>query len=88
MSFWYNRTACDVLEEMRKCHETHNYSYLLGLIEELQSMCYRMEAALGDKKNLERMPDEIRRLKAEIKELEKHKRGLKLANGDTSSEWE
>ena len=46
-----SRTACEVLEEIRKLDETKNYSYLLGLIEELQSMCNRMEAGLSRKRN-------------------------------------
>lgn len=43
-----NRTACDVLEEMRKCHGTSNFSYLPGLIEEMQTIANRMEAGLTD----------------------------------------
>lgn len=49
-----NRTICNVLEEMRQCHETRNFSYLLGLIEEAQSMANRMEAALYDQSDLDR----------------------------------
>ena len=88
MSYWLNRTACAVLDEMREAHKVHNYSYFLGLIEELQSMCNRMESALGDKKMLEEMPTEIARLKAEIKVLRKEKKKLRLATGDTTPEWE
>jgi len=65
---YLNRTLCDVLEEMRKCHETRNYSYLSGLIEEVQSMGNRMEAALSDGHDYERT---LGRLKAAEKELKK-----------------
>ncbi len=75
---WLNRTLCDVLEDMRKANENRNYSYLAGLIEEAQSMGNRMEAALGDQKDVEKMQarwhelkDEIKALKAEKAQLEK-----------------
>jgi hypothetical protein len=38
----FNRTVCDMLEEMRKCAETGNYSYLPGLIEEALEASVRM----------------------------------------------
>ena len=41
-----NRYLCDVLNEMRKCVKTLNFSYLLGLIEEAQTLGSRMEAKL------------------------------------------
>jgi len=44
-----NRYICDVLEEMRKCHETRNYSYIPGLIEELQVISNRMESKISEK---------------------------------------
>ena len=47
-----NRTICDVLEEMRTCYKTRNFSYILSLIEEAQSMANRMEGALWDQKEL------------------------------------
>lgn len=37
-----NRTACDVLEAMRQCSKTGNFSYLPGLVEELQNITIRM----------------------------------------------
>ena len=33
----WSRTLCSVLEEMRKCFETRNFSPLHGLIEEAQT---------------------------------------------------
>jgi predicted RNase H-like nuclease (RuvC/YqgF family) len=70
-----NRTLCDTLSEMRKCHEARHYGYLVGLIEEAQTYANRMEAALMDKHDIERMHESIKELKVEIKELrvEKHK---------------
>lgn len=70
---WINRTLCAVLEEMRKCHETHNYSYMPGLIEEAQTMANRMEAGLGNKEDVEQMERTRTRLKAEIKALKAEK---------------
>ena len=70
-----NRTLCDVLEEMRKAHDTRNYSYLPGLIEEVQSYGNRMEAAIWDKHSISDYIEKLyrlrKKLKAKITELEK-----------------
>ena len=58
-----NRILCAVLEEMRDCAKTLNFSYLLGLIEELQTLGNRMEAKLFDIKDFERLHDDIKDLK-------------------------
>ena len=71
-----NRTLCDVLAEMRKANDTRNYSYLLGLVEEAQNLGNRMEAALGDKKDVKRWSEERVTLRKEIKELRKEKKDL------------
>ena len=60
---------CDVFEEMRKAHETANFSYLPGLIEEAQYMGNKMEAAIEDKNDLKRYEQKISELKKEKKEL-------------------
>ena len=39
-----NRYICTVLDEMRDCVKTSNFSYLSGLIEEAQSLANRMES--------------------------------------------
>ena len=65
-----NRMMCDVLEEMRDCTKTLNFSYLLGLIEEAQSLGNRMEAKLYDIKDFERLRDDIKDLKKKKKKLE------------------
>jgi len=66
-----NRVVCSVLEEMRQCHRTRSYGALPGLIEEVQSMVNRMEAALWDQKDHERLLDDIRELKKKAKKLRK-----------------
>jgi pyrimidine operon attenuation protein/uracil phosphoribosyltransferase len=71
-----NRTVCDVLKEMREAHKQHNYSYLLGLIEEVQSMANRMESALHDRSDFKYSLAKAKKLKAEIKELKKKKKDL------------
>lgn len=76
-----NRTICEVLQEMRKLNETRNYSYLLGLIEEAQTMANRMEAGLYDKHDLEHVRKEHKRLKKEVEELQEKKRNLKEKKG-------
>lgn len=65
-----NRTLCAVLEELRTCTKTMNFSYALGLIEEAQTLGNRMEAALWDQ-------HEIKDLRAEIKKLSKERDKLK-----------
>jgi len=77
-----NRTLCSVLEEMRKAYETRNFSYLIGLIEEAQSMGNRMEAGLWDQKDFERAKEEHSKLKAKIKELKKEKNLLDKSEED------
>lgn len=77
-----NRTLCSVLEEMRKAYETRNFSYLIGLIEEAQSMGNRMESKLWDQKDFERAKEEHSKLKAKIKELKKEKNLLDKSEED------
>jgi len=65
-----NRTLCDVLDEMRKCVKTSNYSYLPGLIEEAQSMGNRMEASFESKRDVDEYEKQKKELYKELKELE------------------
>ncbi len=65
-----NRYLCSVLDEMRECTKTLNFSYLSGLIEEAQTLGSRMEAKLYDIKDFERLRDHIKELKKEKKKLE------------------
>ena len=76
-NYWVNRTLCDVLDEMRKCHETRNYAGLMALVEEAQSKANRMESGLADKKDLVKMEEEWHQLKKEIKKLRKKKDKLR-----------
>ena len=66
-----NRYLCEVLTEMRTCSETKNYSYLLSLIEEAQTLANRMEASLYDKKDYTSIKSKIKEKKEELKKLEK-----------------
>jgi hypothetical protein len=65
-----NRYICTVLDEMRDCIKTLNFSYLSGLIEEAQSLANRMESRLYEIKDFERLHEDIRKLKVEKKKLE------------------
>ena len=71
-----NRYLCDVLSEMRKCVKTLNFSYLLGLIEEAQTLGSRMESKLFEIKDFDRLHEEIRDLKKKKKKLEKEVEAL------------
>jgi cell shape-determining protein MreC len=64
-----NRLLCTVLEEMRECIKTLNFSYLMGLIEEAQTLASRMESRLYDIKDYDRIMEEIRDLKKKKKKL-------------------
>ena len=71
-----NRYLCDVINEMRKCVKTLNFSYLLGLIEEAQTLGSRMESKLFDIKDFDRLHEEIRDLKKKKKKLEREVEAL------------
>ena len=68
-----NRTICSILEEMRKAYESRNFSYIIGLIEEVQSAANRMEAALWDQHDIKRLETKKKDLKEEIKKLREEK---------------
>ena len=65
-----NRLLCAVLDEMRECVKTTNFSYLPGLIEEAQSLGNRMEAHLYDIKDFDRLHKNIKDLKKKKKKIE------------------
>ena len=67
---YLNRTVCDVLSEMRANYKTRNFANQLGLIEEVQSMANRMEAALQDQKDLQSVRGRVKEVKQELDELE------------------
>ena len=71
MSYGLNRYLCDVLAEMRTCSEMRNYSFLLSLIEEAQTLANRMEASLYDKRDYTAIKKMIAEKKVELKKLEK-----------------
>jgi len=78
-TYGLNRYVCTVLEEMRKCLTTYNFSILPSLIEEAQTLVNRMEAKLYDIKDLDTLHDKIKQKKKELKELDdkiKEKQGL------------
>ena len=68
---YLNRTICGVLEEMRSCNETKNYSYLLGLIEEAQSMGNKMESKIDLINDFEELKDKYKELEEQKNELKK-----------------
>ena len=65
-----NRLLCAVLDEMRECVKTLNFSYLLGLIEEVQTLGNRMESRLFEIKDFERLHKEIKALEKKRKKIE------------------
>lgn len=75
MFYGLNRGLCDVLSEMRTmlklAKDSNSKNVLLSLIEEAQIMGNRMEAALYDIKDLERLHDDIKDKKEELKKLKR-----------------
>lgn len=74
--YYPNRLMCSTLDEMRdslKLLDELNIktyrSHMSMLIEEVQSMANRMEAAISDKSDVEEMIVKRRQLKKEIKKL-------------------
>ena len=79
-----HRTICSVLEEMRSCNETKNYSYLLGLIEEAQAMANKMESKIDLINDFEELKDKYKELGERKNELKKE---IKIKGGKVEN-WE
>lgn len=75
--FYLHRTLCDVLEEMRDCYKSRNFAHLMGLIEEAQSMGNRMEAGLGEVKDLPKIQARFTSVRAEYKDEKDKLKNLK-----------
>lgn len=74
--FGINRYLCSVLDDMRKCCETLNFSPMKGLVEEAQILGNRMESGLSDKKNLMEVNEEYRKARKKYKTLQKEIKAL------------
>ena len=66
---WPSRSLCSILEDMRTTLKINNFSYLNGLIEEIQYSANRMEAGLEDKEGLFTMKQDYSKLKKEYNTL-------------------
>jgi len=67
--FGRNRLLCDVLDDMRLCDKSRNYSALKGLIEEAQIYGNRMEQALQSQKDILKLETRISELKRDHRQL-------------------
>lgn len=81
-----NRYVCDVLDELRKCYKTRNFSYLPGLIEEIQTLVNRMESALQEKSDYEHWHKKVKEEKEEYKRLLKESNKLRKKKGEKPKE--
>lgn len=68
-SMWTNRTLCSILSDMRKALKTLNFALFPMLIEELQIGADRMEAALEDQKDINKLREARANLKDEVRQL-------------------
>jgi hypothetical protein len=82
------RYLCDILRDMRSAYETRNFSYLLGLIEELQYRAYRMENKIEQIDDIKTLENQRVNLKREIKELREEKKKLKIEQNKELDRWE
>ena len=81
-----NRTLCAVLSDMRKAYEVRNFSGLLAMIEEIQYLGNRMEAALGDIRDLREFSRKRAELKEEIKKLVETRKALRTKESGNETE--
>ena len=64
-----SRYMCDVLEEMRTCYKTYNFSPVMSLIEEAQILASHMEGGLSGIKGLKDLENDIHKLKVARRKL-------------------
>jgi len=83
-----HRYVCSVLEEMRACHKARNYGGLLGQVEEIQTLVNRMEAALGEKRSLERWHDLAKKEHEEYNRLIEKTNKLRKKTGEKEKKIE
>lgn len=88
-SYGPNRYICSVIEEMReqlKLLDAANVEYYRSLarmmIEEIQTLANRMEAALGDHADIEELHKKRYELKQEVKALKQEVEELKGESDD------
>jgi hypothetical protein len=79
--FWNNRSACEVLGEMRDIIKisscgVNTKAMLLELLEELQVMFNKMEAGLSDKRDLRSINAERSIAKTKLQELQQKVKDL------------
>jgi len=66
-----SRYLCDVLDEIKTCYKTRNFTPVEGLVEEARIIGRRMEAALSDQHTLEGMRRALKEAKQELTQLDK-----------------
>lgn len=64
------RAWCNIIEDLRNCFKSRNFSYMGGLLEELQYAGTKMEAALEGKNNIQDWAERRSNLNREIENLE------------------
>lgn len=79
---WVNRTFCAVVEDMRQCAKNLNFGAVAGLLAELQAIGNRMEAALGDAKDYQKVQEELPALRKEYNKLTREIEKLERKKND------
>ena len=77
----HSRFFCEVLEDMRSCLKAGDHKSLKSLVEEAQVVGNRMESSLRDRRDIERMTEEVSELRDEIKKLKKKRNKLRKKAG-------
>lgn len=70
MAFFFERDVCQVLEDLKKCYETRNFSLLPGLLAELDIMKDRRENYEDMDRAYKRLVRTLPKLKVENEELQ------------------
>lgn len=82
------RYICDVVEEMRECCKTLNFSTLRGLIAEIHSMGKRMEAGLQHKNDWEYWREKHQNERNEAKRLLKVTNKMRKEAGEEPKKFD
>lgn len=77
-------SLCSILDHMRSCHKTRDYSRLPALIEDAQFVGDRMEDALSSVESLKKLTEARSKLKKQVKKLEKKLEALSSENNNDS----
>jgi hypothetical protein len=89
--YWVRRTLCDVLYDIKEYTKKlplldNQKAIIISLTAEAQVMANRMEAALGEHKDLIELNDEWNKLRREVKDLRRERKEITSGNIELAKE--